>query len=532
MDIHSLIKSLERAENDNRKFALLLILSELIKTNKLNELKLKTNESKQLNERLFNSIGSHFLARLISTRQVAENCSPLMFKSVAFSILTQFLDYPKLICDPILLSKIDIICDTLLVKQQSDQEAANDEIANNLVLDAFKYLYALSTQCADYLVSNGGLLELLMEKLILNENYDKDNRFKHETKQLDESDLDFLACKLFILLCTETNKNNKNQIEISAKISKCLKSLLNAIKQNQNRFKFCLINNLNCYFLEDLTTREYFATDFASDLLFNVLNDLFRSKLSRAFKVVAFKLLDQFVKLFQFECIYLKNRSFFYFIIHLLCIEISYSLEEATQATTSNQEIDSNLTDRISIYYSLLEEIIIILSTASPFDDNEDQLDDTDEEEEEEKEPKDKEPELENAIKVIVEALEAILMFVKDALDEMSNLKPNELILQVASIRLLICWLSHETLLEEKLIELMPKLIKFADFSKTEQVNLFQFLKPGLERYLIDLKERQEFLSQSKQMQTDLVRFQFEQSEINEKINTISNMLQTCNINL
>ena len=128
MDIQSLIKSMEKAENDNRKFALLLILSELMKSNKLNELKEATAESKALNERIFNSIGSHFLARLITTKQVTENCSPLIFKSLAFSILSQFLDYPHLISDPILVSKIDSICDILLIEPD-----CNDDIKTNLI---------------------------------------------------------------------------------------------------------------------------------------------------------------------------------------------------------------------------------------------------------------------------------------------------------------------------------------------------------------------------------------------------------------
>ena len=120
MDIETIISSLANATNDNRRFALLLILSELIKSNKLDQLKQDTQSSdsdkcRDLNERLFNSISPHFLARLITTQQRTENSSPILYKSVALSILTQFLEYPDLICDPILLSKIDIICNILLL---------------------------------------------------------------------------------------------------------------------------------------------------------------------------------------------------------------------------------------------------------------------------------------------------------------------------------------------------------------------------------------------------------------------------------
>ncbi len=126
MDIETLIGSMEAAENDSRRFALLLILSELIKSKKLAHLvsskETATAESQRtcddLNERLFTSIGPHFLARLITTRQTTENSSPLLYKSVALSILTQFLEYPALVCDPVILSKIDLVCGILLLEPE------------------------------------------------------------------------------------------------------------------------------------------------------------------------------------------------------------------------------------------------------------------------------------------------------------------------------------------------------------------------------------------------------------------------------
>jgi len=319
-------------------------------------------------------------------------------------------------------------------------------------------------------------------------------------------------------------------------IEKCLKSLLKSIRTNDGLFKFCLINYLNM-FLEDDSIRTYFTSeniyDFSAENLFNILNDLFRSKISRTFRTLAFKLLNNFVKSFQFEYIYMKNRNFFYFIIHLLCIEIGFTLEEANKESNRNHSILlKDLADIISVYYGLLEEIIIILSTASPFDDNED-ITDEDENDMAPKTDQEYEPELKKAIKIIVESLETIIMYVKDSLEDFTQLKENELVLQIASIRLLICWLAHETLLDEKLIELMPKLIQFGEYYdsldiKENKVNIFQFLSPGLQRYLIDLEEKQTVLQNSKQI--DVIKSEFEKSEINDQINSINKMLQKCNI--
>ena len=229
----------------------------------------------------------------------------------------------------------------------------------------------------------------------------------------------------------------------------------------------------------------------------------------------------------------MKNRNFFYFIIHLLCIEIGFTLEEANKESNRNDPIFFKvLADTMSVYYGLLEEIIIILSTASPFDDHAD-ISDEDKTDMDRQTDQDYEPELRKAIKIIVESLEAIIMYVKDSLEDFTQLKENELVLQIASIRLLICWLAHETLLDEKLIELMPKLIQFGEYYNSldiekNKVNIFQFLSPGLERYLIDLEEKQSVLHNSKQI--DAVKTEFEKSELNDQINSINKMLQKCKI--
>ena len=184
MDINSLISSLENAENDNKRFALLLILAQLIKTNKLDELKQSTLdassdltpgqldtaklECRKLNERLFASIDPHFLARLLTTRQTSENISPVLYKAVSLSILTQFLDYESLACDPVLLSKLDVVCQILVM---NDDEEADVATKRNLCSDTFKYLFALSRFIPDHLCQNTNLLDILVHKIILNESY-------------------------------------------------------------------------------------------------------------------------------------------------------------------------------------------------------------------------------------------------------------------------------------------------------------------------------------------------------------------------
>jgi hypothetical protein len=376
MDIETIISSLESAENDNKRFALLLILSELIKSKKLDYLNLKKNDHEaehktitSLNERLFHSINPNFLARLLATKQTTENFSPLVYKSVSLSIIAQFLDYESLVCDPILLSKLDIFSGILALKDfEAGADDAQARLEKSLVSDCFKYLYALSNYIPDHLCQSVDLLDILVNKIVLNESYPYSSKTVEKVvqskKSEDESDFGLIACRLFANLCKDQGLHNKYAKLKQEKIEKILKLFLNSLNANQSEYKFCLIHYLNLFF-EEPNVNQYFTnenlSEVCSNVVFNILDNLFKSKLNKEMKQLAFVLLNNFVKNYQFECIYMKNRNFFYLIIHLLCMEIGLSLNEA---------IDDELINRMSIYYSLMEEIVIILSTASPFETN------------------------------------------------------------------------------------------------------------------------------------------------------------------
>jgi len=224
MDINTIINSLENADNDNKRFALLLILAELIKTNKLDELKLKNvcdqeeanisdahkHKCQKLNEKLFASIGSNFLARLLTTRQTTENMSPILYKAVGMSILTQFLDYERLACDPVIISKLDVICQILVDTNILSSQEKEDEIQlrKNLYSDTFKYLFSLSHFMPDHLCQNTNLLDILVNNIILNE------ANGYGTKSIenvlvannhDDENFRLIACKLISSLCKETS---------------------------------------------------------------------------------------------------------------------------------------------------------------------------------------------------------------------------------------------------------------------------------------------------------------------------------------
>lgn len=202
----------------------------------------------------------------------------------------------------------------------------------------------------------------------------------NESTEMD--DLAFVACKLirFVFETTKAVENSKYH-----KFHENFKQFLTIIDTTKSKFKFQLINYLNsmltCKPLTDTFQDDSDLNDFVSSKIYSILNELFKSKQEIQ---LAFYLLKHFLDLFQFEYIYMKDRKFFYFLIHLMCIQTALSLEEKSNGKDADLAL-------MSIYYQLLEDVIIILSTASPFDtvddDNseEDEYDDDEDEEEEEK---------------------------------------------------------------------------------------------------------------------------------------------------
>ena len=108
----------------------------------------------------------------------------------------------------------------------------------------------------------------------------------------------------------------------------------------------------------------------------------------------------------------------------------------------------------------------------------------------------------------------------------------NDIILLIASIRLLVCWLAHESLLEQELMDLMPELITFGQYlnkkkKNADSVNIFEFLVPGIQRVLIDQEDRLTARNESVK-KVDMVKSEFIDTELREKINESKELLNKC----
>lgn len=529
MDIETLINELNKANDDNKKFALLLILTQLIKTNKIKEFDEKNNEnlnanSKQsLKERLFLSINPHFLARLITTTQVPQNCSKSIFKSVSINILIKFNEYKHLICDPIILSKIKDIINILKENLKNlydleskikaitsgnttDTESIKIEInmENSLIEATFNYLFALSKHCSNYLCKNG-LLKVLFDDYIISE------------KLYSSSYSDFIdiATQLFIKLL-DFDINNAN-FECKLEIFSVIDNYLEILSSNQTEFKFHsikLFNKLAKFEQFNVYMNKYCKSNDKNHYL-NILSDLIRNfkSIKPHIKLDLFEFIDFFMNMdinkqndeitgnatiesekdetgsYLLNKLYSKDKKLFYLFAHLVSIEIRLILEDNTIDLTKSP--NATIMSQLSIYYNLFEKLIIFLSISPSIDvDNDTQ-------------------QINNLLNIFIETINTIILFLKDSLNAIEGAFLNSLII-ISTIRVLACWFSFEELLENEIIDLLnDNLIKFCDYytnmSKSVDnssditininfVNIYKFIVPGLKRFISNNESTIEFM--------------------------------------
>lgn len=111
------------ATNDTEKFAALFMVTKLTKGDQLN------SSCKKL---LFEAIGFKFLKRLLLTTEVSAECPPLVYKSVAISVLSAFCSDEAVATHPDMLANIPVF---LEIVQQADE----DDFEDNLIVISEAY---------------------------------------------------------------------------------------------------------------------------------------------------------------------------------------------------------------------------------------------------------------------------------------------------------------------------------------------------------------------------------------------------------
>nr|CAD7602216.1 unnamed protein product [Timema genevievae] len=114
---------LKAAGSDTEKFAALFMVTKLVKGADCNA------HSKKI---LFEAIGFKFLKKLLLSNDVPEDCPPLVYKSVALSVLSSFCSEPELATHPEMLANIPVFLEIV-------QQADDDDLDDNLIVISESY---------------------------------------------------------------------------------------------------------------------------------------------------------------------------------------------------------------------------------------------------------------------------------------------------------------------------------------------------------------------------------------------------------
>lgn len=144
----------------------------------------------------------------------------------------------------------------------------------------------------------------------------------------------------------------------------------------------------------------------------------------------------------------------------------------------------------------------------------------------------------------MVELLESVMIYLKDELGDGSNLDKldtRSVSLVASSIRLLMCWLSHESLLEKEILELMPRFIRFAEHvdkstavEMVSSADLFSFLSAGVQRIYLnlkakfDLKKSRTAAGGGQKLLPNDAKSEFEIFELSQEMDRVKTILDKC----
>lgn len=125
------IECLKDAKDDTQKFAALFMVTKLVKGKDCNSASKKA---------LFEAIGYPFLKKLLKSDKVPDDCPPAVYKSVALTILSAFLQEEEIATHKDTLANIPILLEII---QSADDEENDDSLI--LVSEAYSCLQSIAT---------------------------------------------------------------------------------------------------------------------------------------------------------------------------------------------------------------------------------------------------------------------------------------------------------------------------------------------------------------------------------------------------
>lgn len=451
-----IIAILKAAQSDTEKFAALFMVTKLVKGKDC---------TSNARKGIFEAIGFKFLKRLLLTSDVPVDCPPVVYKSVALSILTTFCNDPEVAVHEEMLANIPVFLD--IVSQADDTD--DDQLM--IVGEAYTCLQSIAAYEPGLVaLKNVGAITKMAEI------------YAQQSFQTDE------ALNLLVKLVTKFGSEawDENVKSFHALVNKI--TLDFETDQSERKFELASIINallFNC-------RRKLIAASAGEEMwpgsLYKALNDILKSRIGKNQRNPALILTSTIVDLLGIEWSMQDEanpKTFFLLLIQLSAIEIRM-LDSCSFKQAFNQA------ELVTSCFMLLESCITYLAA--------DQLD------LEQKEKQSIYTGLKGAFTAIINILNKV------SVDKnRENFVMEEKIFMYAMARVLCAWLAQETsTLRQQVYKLLPFLLSVANetfyayrqekLAKSNElgVDLLRVLLPALCHLTVE-DEARKILLQNKQ---------------------------------
>ncbi|KAJ8880863.1 hypothetical protein PR048_017335 [Dryococelus australis] len=382
---------LRAAGSDTEKFAALFMVTKLVKGSDCNA------HAKKL---LFEAIGFTFLKKLLLTSDVPEDCPPLVYKSVAMSVLSSFCSEPELATHPEMLKNIPVF---LEIVQQADDDALDDDLI--VISEAYECLQAIASHEPGQkaLLSMGAIAKM-------------SEIYSQQSFQTDE------ALNVLVTLVTRFGPNawDEDPKPFHAIVNKI--ALDFETDHSERKFELCSILHALLFNCRREVVSQTSSGESWAQYIYKGLSDILMSKIGKAQRDPALKLASVMVEVLGVEwCLRDedKPRQFFLLLVHLCSVEVRMQLEDRSMAQIMNNA------DLVTACFIVLELSIAFVAT--------DTLD---------LEQKEKQ-QLYTALKGAFAAIMSTL--VKVSKEPLDKKEAKEKVFICAMVRVLGAWLAQET---------------------------------------------------------------------------------------
>lgn len=323
------IECLKDAKDDTQKFAALFMVTKLIKG------KDATSAAKVA---LFDAIGFKFLKKLLKSDKIPDDCPPAVYKSVALSILSAFLQEEEIATHKDVLENIPILLD---IVKASDDEDNDDNLI--LVSEAYGCLQSIASfEAGQKALISGGAIATFSAI------------YSNQSFQTDE------ALNLIVTLA------NKFGGSVWPEDPKPFNSLIQRIgldfetDHTERKFDLCnILASLLCNCRRDVVVKNL-GEEIWPESLFKGLCDILKSKLGKNQREPALKLAGQAVDVLGVE--WTLNdvddpKKFFLLLLQLAAIEVRMQMDEKSFKAALAQG------DLISACFIILELSVNYMAT-------------------------------------------------------------------------------------------------------------------------------------------------------------------------